>query len=76
MTLRATLGRNLRNLRAERGLSQEKLALEAGIDRSYVSLLETEKYAASIDVIEKLAMVLKVDASQLLAVPERTRRSK
>jgi len=76
MTLRATLGKNLRRLRAERGLSQEKLALEAGIDRSYVSLLETEKYAASVDMLERLAMVLKVDASTLLIAVEKSKRPK
>ncbi len=76
MKLRATLGRNLRRLRSERGLSQEKLALEAGIDRSYVSLLETEKYAASVDMIEKLAIVLEVDASVLLMASDKARRSK
>ncbi len=76
MKLREVLARNLRRLRSERGLSQERLALEAGIDRSYVSLLETEKYSATVDMVEKLAAVLKVDPIGLLTAPQKVRRSR
>jgi len=72
MTLRETLAKNLRMLRAKRGLSQERLALEAEIDRSYVSLLETKKYSASLDMIERLAVALGVEPLMLLT-PERRR---
>jgi len=77
MKLREALARNLRRLRAEKRISQERLALDAGIDRSYVSLLETEKYSASIDMVEKLGKVLRVDPVSLLAAPKKpARRSK
>lgn len=76
MKLRDALARNLRRLRSERGLSQERLALEAEIDRSYVSLLETEKYSATIDMVERLAAVLKVDPLSLLTLPPKIRRVK
>lgn len=41
MDLRRTFAMNLERLRRQRGLSQEELALEAGINRTYISDLET-----------------------------------
>lgn len=58
--------RNLRYWRKTRGLSQEQLALEAGIDRTYVSALERQIYAVSIDTLAKLAKALAVEPSALL----------
>lgn len=66
MRLRQIFAQNLRRLRTERQLSQEALADQAGIDRTYVSALERERYSASLDTIEKLAQVLKVDAIELI----------
>ncbi len=57
---------NLRALRQAKGLSQEELAHQAGIDRTYVSALERNVYNASIDVVDRLAQVLGVDAAELL----------
>jgi transcriptional regulator with XRE-family HTH domain len=67
MRLRQIFARNLRRLRTEKELSQEALADLAGIDRTYVSALEREVYSASLDTIEKLAKVLRVDPHELLA---------
>lgn len=67
MTLRQRLAHNLRNLRTERGYSQEELAYRAGVDRTYISLLERSLSSASLDVIEQLAQALKVDALVLIA---------
>ena len=66
MDLRRTFARNLKRWRRERGLSQEELALRAGIDRTYVSALERCLYSASVDTIAKLASVLKVNPAALL----------
>ena len=60
---------NLRALRQARGLSQEELAHQAGIDRTYISALERNVYNASIDVVDRLAKVLGVDAAELLKRP-------
>lgn len=60
---------NLRKLRQAQGLSQEELAHRAEIDRTYVSALERSVYAAGIDVVDRLARVLGVDASDLLRRP-------
>jgi transcriptional regulator with XRE-family HTH domain len=59
-------GRVLRELRLERGLSQEQLALDAGIQRNYVSLLERGRNAATVTMIFKLAHVLDLPTSALL----------
>ena len=58
--------RNLKALRLAKGLSQEELAHLADIDRTYISSLERCVYNASIDVVERLASVLGVEASDLL----------
>ena len=55
MALRKVLAQNIKRLRRERSLSQEALADAVGIDRSYVSALERERYSASIDMLERLA---------------------
>jgi transcriptional regulator with XRE-family HTH domain len=61
MTLRGIVANNLRRLRAEKKVTQEELADRAGVNRNYPGLLEREQYAASVDVLEKLAVALEVD---------------
>ena len=69
MELRETFATNLRVLRHKRKLSQEALADEAGIDRTYVSALERCVFSASLDMIEKLAKALGVEPHSLLEKP-------
>lgn len=71
MTIREILALNLRRLRQEQGLSQEELADRAEIDRTYISALEREVYAASIDVLDRLAKALRADPAELLSRPPR-----
>jgi transcriptional regulator with XRE-family HTH domain len=66
MEIREVFARNLRALRQAKGISQEELAHLAGIDRTYVSALERCVYNASIDVVDRLANVLGVEAAELL----------
>jgi transcriptional regulator with XRE-family HTH domain len=66
MALRQNLADNLRRARKAAGMSQEDLADAAGIDRTYVSALERCRYAATVDVIERLAEALKVEPGSLL----------
>lgn len=47
-------------------MSQEELAHRAGIDRTYISALERCRYAATVDVIDKIARELGVEAHSLL----------
>ena len=66
METRAILARNLRELRKARGLSQEELAHLADLDRTYISALERKVYSATIDVLDRLAKELGVEASDLI----------
>lgn len=61
MRLRELVATNLRRLRQVKKLSQEELADRAGINRNYVGMLEREQHAATIDMLEKLAIVLETD---------------
>jgi len=69
MDIREILAINLRKLRQARGLSQEELAHRAEIDRTYISALERSVYAAGIDVVDRLARSLGVEAADLLIRP-------
>jgi transcriptional regulator with XRE-family HTH domain len=69
MEIREVLAVNLRKLRQAKGLSQEELAHRAEIDRTYISALERSVYAAGIDVVDRLAKVLGVEAADLLQRP-------
>jgi transcriptional regulator with XRE-family HTH domain len=64
--LRDMLARNMRKLRAERGLSQEALAVDAGIDRTYVSSIERGQRNVSIDNVGRIAKALAVEPWELL----------
>ena len=57
---------NVRRLRMERGLSQEGMAELADFHRTYVSQLERRVTNISIDGLERLAMALDVDITELL----------
>ncbi|MHB1058950.1 MAG: helix-turn-helix domain-containing protein, partial [Rhodanobacter sp.] len=56
----------LRELRLEGRLSQETLALEAGLQRNYISLLERGLNSASLKTLFKLAPILGIPVSRLL----------
>jgi transcriptional regulator with XRE-family HTH domain len=74
MDIREVFARNLRKARNAKGLSQEALAYEANIDRTYVSALERSQYSATIVMVDKLATALGVEATALLQRPTRSRQ--
>ena len=74
MEMRETLARNLRRYRRAQRLSQEELAHRAEIDRTYISALERSVYAASIDVVDRLARSLGMEAADLLLKPSHVRK--
>ena len=59
-------GQALREIRRERKLSQEKLALEAGFDRTYISLIERGVRSPTVRAIVKLAGVLEIPPSEII----------
>jgi transcriptional regulator with XRE-family HTH domain len=60
------LGRAIRGLRLETGLSQEALANEVGIDRSYMGGIERGEHNVAIMNLTKIAKTLKIKVSELL----------
>ncbi|WP_374246751.1 helix-turn-helix domain-containing protein [Zoogloea sp.] len=64
---RAILAANVRALRAAKGWSQEDLALESGLHRTFVAHVEREVRNISIDNIERLAVALGVTVGELLS---------
>ncbi len=60
------LGANVRHHRKLKGLSQERLALDAGMERSYVSDLERGTRNPSVRALGRLADALGIDAQELL----------
>lgn len=67
MDVRRVVARNVRRVRVGRGLSQEKLAVDAAIDRTHVSRIERARENPTIVVLDRLARALKVDIRELLA---------
>lgn len=70
MNARSLLAWNMRRLRVERGLSQEQLALDSGVDRTYVSRLERKIENPSIGIVERLAATLGVSIAALFTEPQ------
>jgi transcriptional regulator with XRE-family HTH domain len=66
MDLREIFATNLRRLRSAKGLSQDDLAYEAEISRSYLSQLEKGSFYVSIKIIGKLADTLGVEPDEFL----------
>ncbi|WP_299793035.1 helix-turn-helix transcriptional regulator [Ramlibacter sp.] len=64
---RERLATHMRRLRADAGLSQEMLAELSGLHRTYIGSVERCERNVSVDNIERIAMALQVDVSDLLA---------
>ena len=75
MDLRDVFATNLRRLRNARKVSQDDLAYEAGVSRSYLGELEKGAFYASLNVVGRLAKALKVEPVELLRLPARRGRS-
>jgi transcriptional regulator with XRE-family HTH domain len=69
MEIRSLVGWNLRTLRVQKGISQDDLALNAGIERAYVGYLERGKKNPTIETLAKLADSLGCHVSDLLKEP-------
>jgi transcriptional regulator with XRE-family HTH domain len=65
MNIKIKFGKNVKCLRIEKGWSQEKLALNADLDRTYIPSIEKGERNVSITVIQKIADALKVDIVEL-----------
>ena len=70
MSLQQNIGVALRALRAQKGVSQEKLALETGIGRRYMSDIENGRRNVSLEIVEKIAAYFGMSASELVKTIE------
>lgn len=70
MDVVALFGQSVRRWRIERGLSQEDLALEAGMKRSYLSDLERGTRNPTIRALGRLATALEIEPRELLKPPD------
>jgi transcriptional regulator with XRE-family HTH domain len=66
---RRLIASNIRRLRTAVGLSQEALAVDAGVDRSYMSRLERGTVSVGVDVLERIADALGCKLGELFREP-------
>ncbi|MCL2872461.1 MAG: helix-turn-helix transcriptional regulator [Betaproteobacteria bacterium] len=69
--LRGVLAFNIRLLRVRKGWSQEELALECDLDRTYVSAVERSRWNVSLSNVQTIADALGVPSWVLLKPPEK-----
>jgi transcriptional regulator with XRE-family HTH domain len=67
MNARTLVARNIRRIRVARGISQEALAVDAAIDRTYVSRLERNLENPTVVVLERIATALRCRMTDLFA---------
>ncbi|WP_449224046.1 helix-turn-helix domain-containing protein [Allofranklinella schreckenbergeri] len=72
--LRGVLAYWIRLKRVEKGWSQERLALECELDRTYVSAVERSRWNVSLSNIEKLANALGIEPWRLLRPPQQSQQ--
>lgn len=65
---RELVGLNLRRLRVERDVSQERLAFDSGVDRSYLGGMERGEENPTVDILDRLAATLAVSIGEFFAV--------
>ena len=65
-----TLGAHLRQVRKERGLSQEQLAQCAGLAQSAISAFETDEKVPRLGTLQRLSACLEISTSVLLGDAE------
>jgi transcriptional regulator with XRE-family HTH domain len=66
MDIRRRVGANVRKLRKDRGISQEELAFDSGLHRTYISGVERGTRNPTVLVLQQIAQALKVPATKLL----------
>lgn len=66
MDIRQQVGRNLKRIRKEKGWSQEELAFESGLHRTYISGIERGARNPTVLILAKIAETLNVAISELV----------
>ena len=71
MVAQQQIGKAIIAIRKEKGLSQESLAFEAGVDRRYMSDLENGKRNVSLEVLNRIADYFEIPLSHFIAMAEK-----
>ena len=66
------LGKELKSAREAVGMSQERLAFEAGVHRTYISLLERDRKSPTLNVLIRICRALGISAAELVARVEKS----
>lgn len=74
--IKGVLAFNMRLLRVNKGWSQETLAFECELDRTYVSACERGRWNVSLLNLERFAVALEVAPWQLLVPPTKLKKTK
>ena len=61
-----TIAKNIARIRKEKGITQEALAYQAGLNRAYIGYIERGERKPTIETLEKIAKSLRVNTSSLL----------
>lgn len=59
------IANRIRDIRKEKGITQEDLAFKAGVNRAYIGYIERGERKPSVDILAKIAKVLHVDLKSL-----------
>ena len=66
---RELVGWNVKRVRVAKGVAQERLAYDSGVDRSYLGGVERGEENPTVDILERLAETLGVQLAELFAEP-------
>lgn len=69
------LGDELRRAREAAQLTQEQVAVAAGIDRAHLSLLENDHKSPTVDTLRRICRALGIAASEILARTEKSEQA-
>ena len=70
--IKEEVGKRIKELRMEKGLSQEDLALKSNLDRTYITYVENAKKNVTIETLYKITQALDVTLSEFFAMEEPT----
>lgn len=70
-TFSSRFGAEVRRLRIERGLSQEALSAMAGLDRTFISMVERGVRKPTLDSAQRIAEALEISLSEIIRLVER-----
>jgi len=70
MDIKHKIGQRIKELRKELGLSQEALAYQAEVDRTYITDVENGRRNVSVEILEKIISALKVSISEFFNAKE------